>query len=100
MIGGMRIAQDGKRHTRWDVVSKFKEFHYGPRNLLFADIDKGPANSSLFGKLEKNRARFDPVLDRCALVELKAQEPPLLVAHGRGPIPPRSPRAGAGCWGL
>ena len=72
MIVGMRITQNGKYHTRWDVVSKLKEFHHWPRDLLFANIDKGPTNSSLAGKPEKNRPRFDPVPDRCALVEPKA----------------------------
>ena len=57
-------------------MCKFKEFRYWSRCLLIANIDKGSMNPGLLGKPKKNRSRFHPVANYCALVELKAQEPP------------------------
>ena len=83
VISAMRVAQNRKHRTRWEVAPKLEKFDLRPGSHLFANIDKGSTNPGFLRKPEKGRLRFPPVANGRAQVKLKTEKSPLVVNRDR-----------------
>ena len=83
VIATMRIAQNRKHHTRWQVAPKLEKLRLWPGSQLLANIDEGSANPGFLRKPEKSRLRFPPVANGRAQLKLKTEKSPPVVNRDR-----------------